>query len=171
MADPFSIVAGTATLAEICFRVVRYLRDIHTAAATIEDDIAALIHEVEALDAINNSIQETFSNLLPTPSAGTNQTLGNTADLWKHTGRSLRNCQIVVEKLERLVKEIYGDTGPTVSNMRDGFGKSRRKISKEGSLRQCWDQLSTYQNALQVLLTTINLYGLTLTSITWLTSS
>lgn len=169
MADPFSIIAGTAGITAICVRVVRYLRDIHTAKATIEDDIAALIHEIEALEAVNNSIHETFGDLLSAPSA--NPSLGNTADLWKHTGRSVRNCQIVVERLEKLVKEIYGKTGPTVTNMRDGFGKTRRKLSKKDALRQCWDQLSTYQNALQVLLTTITLYVLNLTSVTCLTSS
>lgn len=48
MADPFSIIAGTVSVADICIRVVKYLRDVQVAAATIEDDIAALIQEVPA---------------------------------------------------------------------------------------------------------------------------
>lgn len=57
MADPFSIVAGTAGILEISWRLVSYLGKIKSAASKIERDLAALSFEVNALIGVTESIQ------------------------------------------------------------------------------------------------------------------
>lgn len=161
MADPFSIVSGSLNITDICVRVVKYLKDVHKAAATIEKDITALLHEVDALGAVAKSIQQTFqAELSPPLQVEAREKFSNTAGLWEHVGGGIRDCQDVIGKIEKLVIEIYGKKGPAVVNSRDGFAKSHRKKAREGELSQCRIQLNTYQSVLQILMTTINLYVL-----------
>lgn len=155
MADPFSIVASTASIADICIRLVRYLKDVQKGAATIEDDIKGLIREVEALHAVSYAIEKTSKEHPSSPPAYSKDE--HQEDLWKHVKRTLENCQTVTERLENIAKEIYGKSGPSVNSLRDAVVKSHRRRSKEAELRQCRDQLTTYQNGLQLLLASINL--------------
>lgn len=157
MGDPFSIIAGTVSIADVCFRIARYLKDVQAAAASVEEEIAALLHEVEALVTINQSIQKAFEVEISGSSKLSLAKIEHVENLWKHTGKSLRDCQGIVEKLEILMKEIYGKTGPKVAGKIDGLSKQSRKRSKDAELRQFRDQLSTYQSGLQVLLTAISL--------------
>ncbi|KAF2477702.1 uncharacterized protein BDR25DRAFT_275038 [Lindgomyces ingoldianus] len=157
MADPFSIVASTASIADICIRLVRYLKDVKKGAATIEDDITSLVQEVEALDAISTSIQQTFKEHPTSPTAYGQR--DKSEDLWMHIKRTLQDCKALAKKLETIVQNIYGKSGPTVSGFRDAVAKSHRRRGKEGDLRQCRDQLATFQNVLQILLAFINLHS------------
>jgi hypothetical protein len=155
MADPFSILAGTLGVADVCWRIAKYLKDVKASAATVEEDINLLIHEVEALMKINDCIEKTFeadisksSNLSPLKS-------GHLEKLWQHTGKSLEDSKAIVEKLEDIVKEIYGETGPKVVGKIDGLRKLGRKNEKKAELCQIRYQLSTCQSSFQILLTGI----------------
>ena len=159
MAEPFSILAGGIAVAEVCWRVAKYLKDVRTAAVTVQNDIDALIREVEALGTINESIGRAFeteisrsSNLSPLKST-------HLEKLWKHTGQSLADCRTAIENLEGLVKDIYGKTGPKVVGKIDGLGKQSRNREKKAQLSQIRNQLSTYQSQLQILLSGINVYA------------
>jgi hypothetical protein len=156
MTDPVSIIASTASIVDICIRLVRYLRDVHQAAATIEDDIKLLIREVDALNAVSSSIRKSFETNSASPPLSART--GNEQELWKHVGQNLEDCKGVAERLEGIVKEIYGKHGATVEGFRAAIVVSHRKRRKEGDLQQCRDQLVTYQNVLQILLQFINLY-------------
>lgn len=157
MADPFSIVAGTVGLVDVCIRVVKCLKEIHAATKKIQDDIGLLIKEIESLEAISNSIQKTFRKELDPKKSLSGYGVDITSELWKHTGRSLQDCKSVIGRLEVLVKEIYGKNGPTVTSKLDAIAKSRRKKSVDDDFKQCREQLTTYQGGLNILLTTINL--------------
>jgi hypothetical protein len=160
MADPLSIISATISFADVCFRLVNYLRDVQADSQTIDEDISTLIHEIKAINAVNQSIRNAFpvdlatfpsSELLSEPERAAN-------GLWMNTEDSLRNCQNTVQRLETIVKGIYGETGPSAVNLLDQFVKASRKRSKEKDLRHCRDQLSMYQRGLLILLTAINLY-------------
>jgi len=155
MADPLSIIASTASIADICVRLASYLRNVQKATETIEDDIAALIHEVEALDAITISVQKSFKDDIFTNAGSEDPEKEN--HLWKHVRQTLSNCKSTTEGLETIVVELYGKTGPAVTGFRDAVIKSHRRKNKEGDLRNCRDQLATYQNVLQILLASINM--------------
>ncbi|KAF2197372.1 hypothetical protein GQ43DRAFT_484192 [Delitschia confertaspora ATCC 74209] len=157
MADPFSIVAGAASLVDICIRLTNYLRDVHKAAGTIGDDTDSLIHEVHALNTISSSIHQAFSaHLAANPWNGPSE---KEADLWKHVSQTLQDCQGVARRLEAIVKDIYGKTGPTVQSFRDAVVKAHRRRNKEGDLRQCRDQLTMYHSGLQILLGSISIHS------------
>lgn len=156
MGDPFSIIVGTAGLLDVSWRVVSYLKDLHGAAANVEDDIAALLHEIEALISVNEAIKDIFSadlQLLPDLNSASSSRLGN---LWEAIGRILQDCRATIEKLEIVVKEIAGKEGPRVIGKVDGFRKQLRRQSKNEDLAQFRLQLTNYHGALQVLLTALN---------------
>jgi hypothetical protein len=152
MAEPFSILAAAVGVSDVCWRIAKYLKDVRAAAATVQDDIDALIREVEALGAVNESIDRAFKadiSTLKSTDLGT---------LWQHTGKTLKDCRTVIDNLERLVKDIYGKTGPKVVGKIDGLSKQSRSREKKAELFQIRDQLSTYQSQLQILLAGINMY-------------
>lgn len=153
--DPLSVIASSVSIADVCVRLVSYLRDVHKATKTVEHDIASLIHEIQALNVVNLSIKRAYNDLLPSASQS-QQDKGD--DLWKLVARNVRDCEAVVAKLEVIAKEIYGKTGPAVTSIPDAVAKTLKRKSREGELRQCRDQLTTYQNVLQVILKFIDLY-------------
>lgn len=156
MADPFSILAGTAGLLDVSWRVASYLKDLHGAAAKVEDDIAALLHEIEALISVNEAIKDIFSaDLQPRPDLDSASSTG-LGKLWEGIGRILQDCRATIEKLEIVVKDIIGKEGPRVTGKVDGFRKQMRKQSKNEELAQFRLQLANYHGALQVLLTALN---------------
>jgi hypothetical protein len=155
MMDPISIIASTASIVDVCVRLARYLRDVHQAAVTIEDDIKSLIREVDALKSVSSSIQKTFEFNRPSPlSDARNET---NEELWKHVKQNLENCKDVAERLEDIVKEVYGQHGPKIDSFRGAVVASHRKRRKKSDMRQCRDQLVTYQNVLPILLQFINM--------------
>lgn len=169
--DPFSIVIGSATIIDICFRLVRYLKDFQEATAKVEAEISALVHEFEALIVVNESINATFKVELGTVNGkqaapeGHLDVLAVDSDtvhnLWRDIGRNLKDCQSVVQKLEEVVeeivgKEIVGKARTGFVRKLDDFKKYRRKESRDREFRQLRDQVTTFQRALQMLMTAIN---------------
>ncbi|MCJ1268890.1 hypothetical protein MMC22_008778 [Lobaria immixta] len=157
MADPFSVIAGTAGLLDVCFRIFKYLKKTQAGAAKIEDDITALLREIEALIAVNLSIKTVFVTELkpgPEPFAADS---ARVEVLWRNIGNNLQDCQALVEQLEALVREIIGKDGPKVVGKYDGFKKQMRKQSKNEDFHQVRLQLANHQSALQLLLSALNL--------------
>lgn len=157
MGDVFSIVAGAVGVTDVCFRVIEDLVDVQAAAAHIEEEIAALLHEVKSLITLNQLIQKAFEADISSPSQVPSANIGHVKNLWKHMGKSLQDCQEILQKLEALIKRIFGKSGPSVRGKIDGLSKLSRKRSKDAELRQFRDQLSIYHSGLQVLLTAITL--------------
>src|SRR5947207_2364539 len=136
MAEPFSTLCGALGAAHVCWRIAKYLKDVRSAAATVQNEIYALIREVEALGNVNESIERVFhtdilrsSNLSPLKST-------HLETLWKRTGQSLADCRTAIENLEGLVKDIYGETGPKVVGKIDGLSKQSRNREKKAQLSQ-----------------------------------
>ena len=153
MADPFSIIVGTVGLADVCWRVVTYLKDVKGAAAKIEGHIADLLHELDALISVNESIKSIFPK-----NSKSAYDPEHVQSLWRNTGKVLQDCRIAMEKMEDLVIEIVGKERPKGPGRFDIYKKQMRKQSKDVEFGQLRLQLGTYQNALQMLLTAINLY-------------
>jgi hypothetical protein len=159
MADPFSIIATAISVADVLVRLSLYLKAVCADAATIENDIRDLTSEVEALEEIVTSIQKAFVTEISTPpSSGAENAPDSVENLWQRVGKSLKTCLAGVRILETVIGDICGKSGRPVTNAVDGLVKAHRKRSKADSIRQCRDQLSTYQRNLNLLLTTINLY-------------
>ena len=168
--DPFSIIVSTASIVDICVRVTRYLKDFHEAAAKVEAEISALQHELEAIIAVNKSIRTLFNEELEKVKSKQAQQkrsprvppddLYPVQNLWRDIGRNLKDCEAVVKGLEELVEEIVGKERAAKESLKivqklDGFRRLRRKESRESDFRQLREQLTTFQRALQMLMTAI----------------
>lgn len=157
MADPFSIIAGTAGLLDVCFRIFKYLKETQAASERIEEEITALLREIEALINVNESIKTVFvTELKPRPGSSTTDS-ARVEGLWRNIGSNLQNCRALVERLEIWVKEIVGKEGPKIVRKLDGFRKQMRKQSKNEDFQQLRLQIANHQCALQILLSALTL--------------
>ncbi|MCJ1462094.1 hypothetical protein MMC07_000694 [Pseudocyphellaria aurata] len=154
MADPFSVIAGTAGILDVCFRVIKYLKETRAGAERIEEEITGLLREIEALIAVNDSIKCAFETELK---AHPGPYVADIEDLWKNIGSNLWSCRALVERLEVYMKEIIGKEGPKVIGKRDGLRKQMRKQSKKEDFQQLRLQLASHQNALQISLSALTL--------------
>lgn len=157
MVDPFSITAGTVGLVDVGWRTIKYLQDVQAAANKVEEEIAALSHQIKALLTVNDSIRAFFEaeseNFLRPSTADA----GYKKDLWRNTGNTLTECRAIVEKLDVLLREIVGKEGPKVLGRLDGFRKQMRKQSKNQEFNRLRNELSINHDTLQVLLAALNL--------------
>jgi hypothetical protein len=156
MADPFSIIAGTIGVAEVLFRLGRYLKEVYDDAEVIDDYILGLQNEAAELRTIVFSIHETFK--APKNANLTASDPDSVTVLWEQLGRSLHSCLRGVQEMEIIVRDICGKGGQ--ASMLDNLVKAHRKRTKAHSLRKCRDQLATYQRSLQIVLATIILYSI-----------
>ena len=161
--DPFSIIIGTVSLLDVCTRFGAYLRDLHTGAAQIEDEISALLRELDALKSVNetikasyNDFQRSYSHEAAVPKQA--------ANLWHNINSSLQDCRRLVEDLEQLVKAIIHrekqDSAFRLANKFESFRKQLRKQSRERDFDKLYGRLNTFHNTLQLMLDLVILWVL-----------
>jgi predicted AAA+ superfamily ATPase len=154
--DPFSILAGTAGLLDVSFRVIGYLKQVEEAAGKVEEEIAALSQEINALITVNDSIEALWrSNHDPAPVSPLEEG-ADVKDLWGKLASLLQECRDTVQKLEALLKEVVGKNGPKVTGKLDGIKKQLRKQSKDQDYMEVRHRLSNYQAGLQMLLIAVS---------------
>ncbi|KAI9713724.1 MAG: hypothetical protein M1812_006562 [Candelaria pacifica] len=157
MADPFSIVAGTVSLLDVCWRVGSYLSKVKAGAGKIEQDLATLSNEVNALITVNKSIQALWDANKDPPPGIPRSDAERIEGLWQDINLALRGCRGVMDNLSNLVEEIIGKGGPSVQGRRDGIKKVLRKQSKSEEILEIRHQLSSHQGSLQLTLSALNL--------------
>ena len=108
MADPFSIVAGTAGLADVCIRVSRFLIQAKDGFRAVDQDLDDLFQEIESLRSINDLVQRSYTEGSIDKTGSDNQQILDTH--WYATQNTLASCRRTVEQIESLLKEIL-DTG------------------------------------------------------------
>ncbi|KAL8875617.1 MAG: hypothetical protein Q9198_006050, partial [Flavoplaca austrocitrina] len=157
MADPFSIVAGTAGVLDISWRVGAYLAKVKAVAGRIERDLTALSFEVSSLVAINESIRTLWyvdgEKNLQVLSPDTKRI----EELWQDVKLSVFGSREVMARLVLLVEEIIGQDGIAVQGKRDGIRKVLRRQSKDDEIHEIRQQLNSHQNALTLALSALNL--------------
>ncbi|KAI4176500.1 MAG: hypothetical protein LQ346_007884 [Caloplaca aetnensis] len=157
MADPFSIVAGTVGLLDVCFRIGNYLYDAKKGANRVDEGIEALSHQIEAIQSVTRSIKNVFDNDL----AYTPDTLPNNFNgiqsLWAEVAENVTSCQATLAELFALLKLIVGKEHATVLSKLDGLRRYLRKQAKEDEFGALRHRLSDYHHALQTLLTSVNI--------------
>lgn len=158
MMDPFSIVAGTFGVADVCIRLVRYLRNVSAAAANVQQEIDSLINEVGSLETTVTSVAETFENETNKSTKPLSPLKADNIErLWKETKRSLDACRHTALQLDQVVRDIYGDSGSKVTGKLDSWTKESRRRNKATDLQRIREKLSTEKHNLQILLTGISL--------------
>lgn len=158
MADPLSIIASTASIIDICVRLVSYLGEVNAAAGKIEQDLSALVEEFVALKAVNNSIRDTWlDHCNPVnPKAPAEEPLLETR--WQDLDQALRGCSNSMKRLGALIDEVVGNDGHSVTSKLDGIKKVLRKMSKDKAIHEIRQQVMSHRNNLQLLLLALNLY-------------
>ncbi|KAL4929238.1 uncharacterized protein BDV17DRAFT_77899 [Aspergillus undulatus] len=150
--EPFSASVAAIELANVCCRLVKFLRDIRAGVASVQDEIAALIAEVSSLQLTITSVEDALKDgrakgaSVSPPRARSLETLQTTCE------QSLQRCENVAKRLEGVVQDIYGPTGPKVMGKRDGLGKESRRREKDTKLQRLRHGLSTEKQNLQILL-------------------
>lgn len=156
--DPLSIIAGTVGVADVCFRIITYLKDIKTASAKIQDEITILHQEVASLLAVNEAVEE-FVHARSNPATFDEppDTSSPDANLWKNLRLLLEQGTATIEQLEALLREVLGRQGTQVAGKLDGLRKTMRRKNRDGDYMQLRQRLSIYQSGLQTLLTALSL--------------
>ena len=148
--DPFSIAVGTVGLLDVCFRLIKYLKDFEDAAAGIDREVQDLRRSLDAVTAVVVSINEAFKDKFA-PSQ-------TTADrdpcdrLWRNVGTILGDCQVNLQRLEQIIVKIKGGEGPKWASKLDGFKKQLRKQSVDDEYGRIREDLKCFLQALQTML-------------------
>ncbi|KAK4242330.1 hypothetical protein C8A03DRAFT_11430 [Achaetomium macrosporum] len=150
MADPFSIVAGAISVAEVSFRLLRHIHRLRQDLNGVDDELNGLAEQLDSLKELCDMVQSTFT-----------ERAGDTSpDLWKHLGRTLENCRGALTKLENVVLKIEKPSSILGPGKINTLRLAVRKRLREVDLSNCRAHLSTYQKALQLALSAIPLYTL-----------
>ncbi|KAM5442096.1 hypothetical protein MferCBS31731_002925 [Microsporum ferrugineum] len=157
--DPLSIAGCAVGITDVCWRIVKYLKDIPAAVASVQKEIDNLITEVESLQTIVRSVDKAFEGSFDKSSGESLLRAANLENLWSDCKRSLDACRYIATDLERVIEEIYGKTGVKVTSKLDGLGKENRRRDKAANLQRVRDRLSTEKGNLQILLMGISLYN------------
>ncbi|OJJ42353.1 hypothetical protein ASPZODRAFT_2122381 [Penicilliopsis zonata CBS 506.65] len=152
--DGLSIATGALSLADVCWRVAKFLRDIPAAIHGIQKEIDALIVEVESMESVAKSVNE---YLCDEPAAA-GPSAANMENLRKNCRKSLETCEKIVKDLDSLVQKIRGSPKSRVSPL-DALSKESRRRKHAADLQKLRGRLSLEKQNLHILLTGINLYN------------
>ena len=156
--DPFSLVVGVGSLIDLSLKLGKYLKDVHEAVASFEEDIGFLLSEVESLSSVNKSIEHFYGTETSQLSGQSGlQIPRQELEVWQNTIKTLQNCSETVKKLQSVLDTVIGKASNKVTGLRDGIKKQLRKQAKDGELNQIRIKLSTHRESLNISLTLLNL--------------
>ena len=158
MADPFSILAGTVGLIDVCTRLAIYLKDIQKASENVDAAITTLVEDLYIIGSVTQHIKEAYEDYKDCKDEDENTSQDYARQLWTTVKRALQGCQNTLDKLWVLIEEIKGkEKEKTLSPRLKGFMKQLRKQSRQEEYDQYRSDLTNSVSALQV---TLNLIGL-----------
>jgi hypothetical protein len=153
MADPFSVLAGTAGLADVCVRLTKFIKQANAGFRTVDEDLNDLFEEIVSLQSINELVKRSFTDGFSAKRAPNyEQILGSH---WCATQNTLASCQRIVEQLETLLIEVLNaESGRHVKL--DQLRKWLKQQSKEEAFSILRQKLKAHQMALQLSLSAIS---------------
>ena len=154
MADPFSIVAGTAGLADVCVRLARFIKQANAGFRTVDQELQNLFQETESLRSINDLVKRSYIDGFHAKSDCDQQHILDTH--WRATQNTLTSCQRIVEQIEALLKEIT-DAGSGKHVRLDQLRKWLKQQSKEEVFNTLREKLKAHQIALQLSLSAVSM--------------
>lgn len=150
MADPFSIAAATIGLADVGFRLGRYLKDVWDDSITVDEDIRLLAVEVDGIISVSQDIRS-FYRMKPIPTSQSRHH-DNIEKTWHRIREHLEACTAHLDKLETSLEEITGEANTSrwtpheILQRVDKVRKAVRKRTKDGQLRDARDYIASNQN-------------------------
>lgn len=152
MADPFSIVAGTFRLTDVCLRVGVELRRLIRDTDSIGKGLDSFATEVSELEALCKTIRDTFEGK---PEYSKYE---QPLQLGRHLEQALSNCHGVLDKADGMIQRIRGAPAETPLGKVDSVKAMLGKRLEESNVQNWRVQLTACQRALQLVLTAITLY-------------
>lgn len=153
MTDPFSIVVGAASLADICLRLAKFIKHAKSGFQKVDEDLEDLSKEITALSSVSGLIKRSFEADTAKVFDRGDQEIVN--DLWQTTRTTLTGCQDLVEKLNALIIQVLGN-GSSKHAKSHSLRKYLRQQSKEGSFIELRQKLNAHQTALQTSVAAVN---------------
>lgn len=155
--DPFSIVVGVGSLLQFSLELGKYLKDVHEAIASFEDEIGSFMREIQDLDSVNNSIEQLYRTESANHIFGQTNLPRQDFEIWQNIVKTLQDCSKTIQTLQSVLEAITGKNGPKPTGWRDSIKKQLKKQAKDGELNHIRLKLSTYRGSLNVSLTLLNL--------------
>ncbi|KAI9667949.1 MAG: hypothetical protein M1821_000769 [Bathelium mastoideum] len=154
MADPFSIIASTISIVDVCARLVVFFAQVKRGSDTVDKELDTLVEEIGSLNAGSIAVRNCFERELAGKYDKNSKDEAFTADLWRATGNTLQDCQRTLNDLDSLIKKLIGDDGlSTFDKVRRYF----RKQAEEDELHRLSQRLNRGHQLLEILLTAINI--------------
>ncbi len=154
MADPFSIIAGAAGLADVCIRLTKFLKQAKDGFKKIDRDLEDLSNEVTELRSVSDLIKRSFEvDLAGATNPSEHKII---ADQWRTTRTTLAGCQDIVESLNALIATVSGSGGPKHAKF-NNLRKYLKQQSKEEDFNALHQKLKTHHNALHISLAAVNM--------------
>lgn len=155
MADPFSIIAGTVGLVDVCIKFAGFLKQAKDGFQKVDQDLDELSKEITGLRSASNLIRRCFEvNHLGKRDPGDQQIIDNH---WRATRVTLDGCQGILEKLSTLIIEVLGKGNPKYAKFKS-LRKFLKQQSKDSEFIELRQRLHAHQVALQTSLAVINVY-------------
>ncbi len=154
MADPFSIIAGAASLADVCIRLTKFLKQAKDGFQKIDNDLEDLSNDITALRSVSDLIKRSFEVDLAGVTNPSEDEIVD--DQWHTTQKTLAGCQDIVERLNALIATVSGTGGPKHAKF-NNLRKYLKQQSKEEDFNALRQKLKTHYNALQISLVAVNM--------------
>jgi hypothetical protein len=142
MADPFSTASAALGAADVLLRFSSWLRKTFIAAGEVDAEVQDLMRDVERLVPVYSSLKALQDKSKSYPTSGSpGHVLGKSTEcfyhiesLWSAAGETINKCTDTVDKLERMLKSIVGESGEAVQKLetikKDEKAASTNKIVK-----------------------------------------
>ena len=154
MADPFSIIAGTVGLADVCIRFALFLRQAKDGFHKVDEDLEDLTKEVTALRSVSELIKRSFEVHLAGITDVNDQLV--VSNHWQATQATLASCQDIIDRLKDLITKVLG-SGRSKHVKTEALRKYLRQQSKEEDFLKLRQKLNAHQIALQTSLAAVNM--------------
>ena len=153
MADPFSIIAGAAGLADVCIRLTKFLKEAKDGFQKVDGDLEELSKELAALQTVSDLIKLRFeADMAGKIDSNDKQIIVN---LWQATQTTLARYQDIVERFNALITEILS-TGGTKYIKFNSLRKYLKQQSKDDEFNALRQKLNAHRMALQTSLAAVN---------------
>jgi molybdopterin converting factor small subunit len=142
MADPFSSASAVIGTVDGLLRFSAWLRKAVVAAERVDAEVQDLIHDIERLIPIYNSLNVLQDKATSHPAlGGQGQQLGRSVEhlrhiesLWHAAGETIRRCTDTVDQLERILKSITGESSEIFENL-ETIEKSEKAVGSEKAVK------------------------------------
>jgi hypothetical protein len=147
MADPLSIIAGTAGLGDVCVRLIIFLKHAKDGIRSVDEDLENLLIEITSLRSTNDLVNRSYAEgVLPVGDSEHQQILKTQ---WRAIQTTLASCQRVTQQIEKLLQDV-ANTGNGKHVKLDQLRRWLKQQSREESLTNLRERLKAHELALQL---------------------